>query len=117
MDILAAITIVRRAENRGDLEDLPCVGRPWNDVWSEICKAVPSGNTVDDHLKGHVKDFIDSKTYVVDGVVYVRSRWGTGHEPDRLYVDPRDGLIYDGTKPRISRKKQKENTIHVPGRR
>ena len=48
---------------------------------------------------------IEHKTYIENGEVYVRSRWGSQHKPDGLYVDPRDGIIYDATK-RVSKKKQ-----------
>ena len=138
---------VRRAENRGDMEDLPhyrsirvpynngynrkefsdllgplqrflqgCVGRKYDEVWSEICKAVPSGNVVDGHLKGHARDEIDYNTFIYEGEVYCKPGAGgfggrrSLSKPNGLYVDPRDGIIYDATK-RVSKKKQNEGVI------
>lgn len=140
---------VRRAANRGDLEDLPhcqgmraaydsytdrkefsdllgplqrflqgCVGRKYNDVWSEICKAVPSGNVVDEHLKGHARSEVEYDTFIHEGEVFCkpgpasrRFRRNSGFsKPDGLYVDPRDGVIYDATK-RVSKKKQSEGVL------
>jgi hypothetical protein len=115
----------RQRENAGDYDDLPShqgmrrpygwerkefsdllgplqrflrrsVGRPWDDVWSEICQAVGSGNTVDQHLRGHVEQEVETNTVVVDGKVMSYGRFGYGAlgTPWHLYVDPRDGLIY-----------------------
>ena len=91
-----------------------CIGRRYDDVWSEICQAVPSGNTVDDHLKGHARREIETNTYIEDEQIFYRSRFGTGRVVSGLYVDPRDGIIYDATN-RVSRKKQNENIIHIHG--
>lgn len=72
-----------------------CVGRPWDDVWSEICQVVGSGNTVDQHLRGHVEQEVETNTVVIDGQVLSYGRFGgTLGRPWKLYVDPRDGLIY-----------------------
>lgn len=71
-----------------------CVGRPWNEVWSEICQQVPSNNTVDGHLKDHVRREIDIHTYVADNVVYVLpGGFSRRAEPFGLFVDPRNGLL------------------------
>jgi hypothetical protein len=113
---------VRQKETRGDHEDLPthqgmrrpygydnkdftdhimplyrylwsCVGRPYDEVWSEICAAVPSNNTVDQHLKGHVKDELTINMQMVDGVLWEYSKYGTTRQVRGLYVDPGDGII------------------------
>jgi hypothetical protein len=71
-----------------------CIGRKWNEVWSEICSCVPSGNTVDSHLLDHVRWEVETHTYVGnDGEVYVKGDRGR-YRVTGLYVDPRDGLIY-----------------------
>ena len=36
-----------------------CLGRRWDDVWSEISAQVPSGNTIDAHLKSHIDSEIE----------------------------------------------------------
>lgn len=78
-----------------------CIGRSWDDVWSEICASVPSNNTVDSHLRGHVLSEIDIHTFLIDEEVYVRARYGMEpQKPLGLYVDPRDGLIHAGANDR-----------------
>jgi len=67
------------------------VGRRWDDVWSEIAKLVNSGNTIDDHLRGHIWSEIDTQTSIVDGRVCSHN---SAFLLADLYVDPRDGLIY-----------------------
>jgi len=77
---------------RGYLRD--CVGRLWDDVYSEISQVVGSGNTVDQHLRDHVMMEVETYTFVVDGHVYAIGHYGRGvHAPDGLYVDPVDGVL------------------------
>lgn len=70
------------------------VGRPWDDVWSEVCQQTSSGNTIDEHLRGHVMREVETYTFVKDGEIYCYgqyySKW---RKVDGLYVDPRDGLL------------------------
>ena len=114
---------VRAANNRGDYEDLPAhqgisrpygyetkefndlisplrrylhsaVGRPWNDVWSEICQHVPANTVTGQHLRDHVRGDVDGETHLVDGEVMVTQRYRSGFYPPRgLYVHPRTGLL------------------------
>jgi hypothetical protein len=72
------------------------VGRPWNKIYSEIARYLRADNTVQQHVRDHLSDF-----------VAVRARWrfevlnagGGGEEPydqlwfEPLYVDPNDGLL------------------------
>ena len=90
-----------RDEERKEFSDLigplrrfltSCRGRRWDDVWSEICAQL-SSNTVDSHLKDHVLRDVDLHTVMVDGVVFVRSRYRGFIEPDGLYVHPETGLV------------------------
>lgn len=77
-----------------------CVGRRWNDVWSEVCQQVGSGNTVDQHLRSHVMMEVDIHTVLVNGEVYAYSAYSGLIKPYKLYVDPRDGrLCYAGDQP------------------
>lgn len=131
----------RQRQNHGDPEDLPShqgmrrpygwetkefddligplrgylhhsVGRPWNDVWSEVCQQTPSGNTVDEHLRGHVMREVDTYTFVEDGEVYCYGRYGSGaRKVDGLYVDPRDGLLYVTPEKSFPWKREKRITI------
>ena len=124
----------RHADNHGDFDNLPshqgmrrpysdskqfsdligplrgylrgCVGRPWNDVWSEICQVVKSGNTVDRHLRSHVMFEVEVNAVIRDGKAYSNgNRYGISrYEIVGLYVDPRDGLVHhnDNVLPRAA---------------
>lgn len=70
-----------------------CLGRRFDDVWSEICATVPSNNTVDQHLKSHIDSELTINVKLIDGELVEHSRWGT-LPVQGLYVDPRDGLIH-----------------------
>jgi hypothetical protein len=87
-----------------------CVGRRYDDVWSEICANVRADSMAGDHLREHAKRECDTNTTVIDGRVvsrselaYFRSR-SSGYEPWGLYVDPRDSLIYYNKPPSYRRK-------------
>lgn len=69
-----------------------CIGRPWNDVWSEVCANL-SNNTVDAHLKQHVLMEVEIHTEMVDGKVSIKgeSRYRSNFEG--LYVHPETGIL------------------------
>ena len=76
------------------------VGRPWDDVFSEICAHLDTGSTVKMHVRTHLKDFIlinisrgRNGELISNGHVLEpgqRYRWWC-----ELYVDPDDGLLKD----------------------
>ena len=72
------------------------VGRPWNQVYSEIAAHLRVDNDVQQHVRDHLKDFVAVKP------IRSTARWhrlggglirfdGLWHQP--LYVDPRTGLL------------------------
>jgi hypothetical protein len=75
------------------------VGRPWNDVHSEICSLLNVRSAVQKHVLDHVKDMVEVNVVLVDGrphhaaghlfagALIVRSRWRG------FYVCPRTGLL------------------------
>ena len=74
------------------------VGRPWDKVYSEICRSLDTGSTVKQHVRDHLGDFILVKVTVDrDGGFMAANHWGRPLAPEQwwvdLYVDPRDGLI------------------------
>jgi hypothetical protein len=75
-----------------------CIGRPWDDVWSEICQHLSRNTTTGNHLLGHVASAVDVKCTMSDGKVWVQGRLGV-HEPYNLYVHPETGLICPGQRP------------------
>ena len=67
------------------------VGRPWSKVYTEIAKNLRADNTVQQHVRDHLKDFVAVTPRRVFGGWWSRSRSGLWHQP--LYVDPVTGLL------------------------
>ena len=76
------------------------VGRPWDDVFSEICAHLDTGSTVKMHVRTHLKDFVMIRIsrgrngeLIHDGRVIEANqrdyRWV------EFYVDPDDGVLKD----------------------
>jgi hypothetical protein len=74
------------------------VGRPWDKVWAEISAHMRPDNTVQQHVRDHVQDFVAYRTFAKNGRIFIGGRFG-GPQPlsDRswpeLFVDPRTGLL------------------------
>lgn len=71
-------------------------GRSWNKVWSEICENLKPSNTVQQHVRDHIGDFVAIKTSMKEGEVWVHHRWSRGPLKEshvRLFVDPKSGLL------------------------
>jgi len=74
------------------------IGRPWDNVFCEICAGIDRRNTVQQHIHQHIRDFIAIDVDVREGqLIDLATRWGfRGRGPgisQGLYVDPRTGLI------------------------
>lgn len=75
------------------------VGRPWSKVYSEICENLDASNTVQQHVRDHLQDFIVVKVAIGRDGAWMngndRCSWRSGEAPWRqpLYVDPKDGII------------------------
>jgi hypothetical protein len=75
------------------------VGRPWDKVYSEICKHVDRGNVVQKHILTHLFEYVVVHTVMIDRQP-CRSegrRFGeplrTSDRRDRWYVCPKSGLL------------------------
>src|SRR5208282_4298320 len=72
------------------------VGRPWDKVYAEIARRLRADNTVQQHVRHHLADFVAVKPRRRSGTLSIlsgakkRYDW-LWFEP--LYVDPRDGLL------------------------
>ena len=53
------------------------VGRPWNKVFGEICQHLRNDNTVQEHVRLHLDDFVSTQ----------------GRDTRLLYVDRRTGIL------------------------
>lgn len=90
------------------------VGRPWNKVFSEICAGIDGRNTVQQHIRQHIDDFIATKVEVrgevlIDLTHRHRYRWDDSMLHQQLYVDPRSGLIRINKRYRAWRDERVEN--------
>jgi len=50
------------------------VGRPWDKVYSEICRTIDTRSAIGLHVLQHVEDFIAVDTYIENGQVLERNR-------------------------------------------
>jgi hypothetical protein len=80
------------------------VGRPWDKVYSEICRTIDTRSAVGLHVLQHVEDFIAVDTFIENGEVRERRRYWF-MRPRGLYVHPVTGIIRL-TKPRHSQPKR-----------
>lgn len=73
------------------------VGRPWDKVYSDICKNLRPTSTVQQHVRDHVRDFVAVKTRMRGGTVWTMSEYGgerpLSQERRRFYVHPRSGIL------------------------
>jgi hypothetical protein len=76
------------------------VGRPWDDVFSEICTHINRNSAVQDHVRDHVERYVLRHVILVDGVPCSGDpRWGHGRPLQEMrrwipwYVCPRTGLL------------------------
>ena len=82
------------------------VGQPWNKVFAEICARVNRNNAVQDHIRDHLEDIVESQVQIIDRVPCHLG--GRQHgEPIRasrgwlqLYVCPKTGILRRLKKPR-----------------
>jgi hypothetical protein len=74
------------------------IGRPWSKVYSEIAENLKPSNTVQQHVRDHVEDFVAITCRMRAGQVFTASRRLGGEAPlsqdwRKLYVHPRTGLL------------------------
>jgi hypothetical protein len=74
------------------------VGRPWDDIFAEICANISRDSAVQDHVRDHVADFVATRVIEIDGVPCSgEGGWTYGWPLVRtrylLYVCPRTGLL------------------------
>jgi hypothetical protein len=77
------------------------VGRPWDKVYSEICKHVDRGNVVQKHILTHLFDYVATSVVLIDGEP-CRGKAYAGqygeplrrnHYRHQWYVCPKSGLL------------------------
>jgi hypothetical protein len=68
------------------------VGRPWDKVYSEICRTIDTRSAIGLHVLQHVDGFIALDTFIENGRVCQR-KWRVVKEVSGLYVHPVTGII------------------------
>ncbi len=74
-------------------------GRPWSKVYSEICENLDADNTVMQHVRDHIPDFVVIKVAIGRDGEWMNGNewpgWRASDAPWRqpLYVDPNDGIL------------------------
>jgi hypothetical protein len=89
------------------------VNRPWDKVYAELCANIDRRNTVQEHIFAHIDGFVERETRLVEGEVFVLSKWPTELMPleesrIKLYVHPTTGILRLN-KHRVSWRRQKAN--------
>jgi hypothetical protein len=84
------------------------VGRPWNDVYSEICQTFDQRKFTNKHIMQHVeRDCIENNVCLIDGKIHAFSRWD-GWEPIKptdnqkwatYYAHPVTGVLCSNFEP------------------
>jgi hypothetical protein len=76
------------------------VGRPWDKVFAEICANIDRGSAVQDHVRDHVDDFVETRVLLIDGVpchgsgrLYGQPLADGWRGWRQFYVCPRTGLL------------------------
>lgn len=84
------------------------VGRPWNDVFSEICEQITIDSTVQRHIREHVFDLVEINIRIINGKPHefnpyayandrrgwiLHSDWRRRGKHRQMYVDPEDGIL------------------------
>ena len=74
------------------------IGKPWNAVYSDLCKGLSVRSAVQKHVRDHLRDLVALQVTETFGVLWQHSRF---HQlvrlerthRDQLYVCPRTGLL------------------------
>jgi hypothetical protein len=55
------------------------VGRPWNAIYSDICRHVDRGNVIQKHILTHLFQYVETDAVLIDGVPHYppHRRWGS----------------------------------------
>lgn len=89
------------------------VGKPWDKVYSEICKNLKGRSTQQQHLLQHLAwavttdlAFENGKLVHANGIPFPRYRYFSFK--DMFYVDPRDGILKAPTEKQLKQRREQE---------
>jgi hypothetical protein len=86
------------------------VGRPWDKVYSELCKSFDKRSVINQHILDHLFQYVRVNTVLRDNKIYAIDKWGDEDPLDRTsaryYVHPKTGILLENRK-RLSWKKMR----------
>lgn len=74
-------------------------GRPWDEVYSEICRGLRVDSVLHAHVRGHVRDYVETKICILEDGTYAENASGHivrvtgGGRWRHLIVCPRSGIL------------------------
>jgi len=96
------------------------VGRPWNDVYSEIREQINARSAVQLHILQHLEQYVEKHVeYDEKGIPHKKSAYSyASSEVDGLYVCPDTGILKEHKRPswRNRFKKPAPNYLTIEGR-
>ncbi len=76
------------------------VGRPWDEVYSEVCATLDRREITGHHLISHLKDEVETNCFMGANRKVWYLRWGSDlREVDGFYVHPQTGLLCRALRP------------------
>lgn len=75
------------------------VGKPWDKFYSELCKVFDKRSVINQHILGHLNDFVERNVYEKNGKLYINREYGFEKDTPleesfcEFYVGPHDGII------------------------
>ena len=78
------------------------LGRPWDDIYSEACAVIKPDSIVRNHIKLHLLQFVERRTFIRDGQIWCFATGCLGTEKlveenaslwSPFYVHPQTGLL------------------------
>ena len=82
------------------------VGRPWNGVYSELCRGLDRRKVTGLHIFQHVEDFVETNCRLVDRQPYSLRYFG-GYPVRWFYVHPQTGLLCEVSRGGGARKRKR----------
>lgn len=92
------------------------LGRPWNQVYSELRTVLRPDSAVKEHVYVHLREYVSTNVFLQGGVLYdgdrggqpLRDSWGY-----QFYVCPRSGKLMEIRKARPRKRPAKNRSIRV----
>jgi hypothetical protein len=74
------------------------VGKPWNEIYSQLCRRLDSSTMAGQHVLSHVWDYVERHVELIDGIPYSKPHRHrriqlSSHYRDQFYVHPETGIL------------------------